>query len=98
MKIAIIYAGIVMLICGLSLFLLFAVINPMTLKIDDALCFAFGSGNCGALYGGILSDFRGNSTVFSILSALLASFGMTILAINNLTTLTKKVDYSFYER
>jgi hypothetical protein len=82
------YAGTALIAIGIFLFLLFAIINPMTLKRDTSSCTPFspyGSAGCGMLYGGILPMFfYQNSLVFEILSLLVATFGIAIVAIDKL--------------
>lgn len=94
MKTITVCVGIALIFAGLSLFVLFAVINPMTLKTDTASCPAFegfGGGSCGKLYGGILPDFFWeNWLIFAILSILVAVFGGFIVAMPKLTIITRR--------
>jgi hypothetical protein len=76
-------SAILLLVIGISLFLLIGVVNSVTLKTDYAHCIdgGFGSGLCNAQYEGLLPEiFVTNSLIFSILSLLLAAFGAVILA------------------
>ena len=74
-------AGIALVVAGLFLYLLIAVINPMTLKKDTAHCvYGYGTGSCGSEYGGLLPEiFVSYGLVFDILSILVAAFGAVIL-------------------
>jgi hypothetical protein len=91
------YAGTALIAIGIFLFLLFAIINPMTLKRDTSSCTpqsGYGTATCGMLYGGILlMFFYQNSLVFEILSLLVAAFGIAIVAIDKI-----KVRQSSIER
>lgn len=86
-------AGVSLIIVGLFLFLLFAVINPMTLKVDTSHCpnFLNYGGACARLYGEILPDFfRENWLVFAILSILVAVFGAVIIAMSKINTMKRR--------
>ena len=91
------YTGTALIAIGVFLFLLFAVINPMTLKRDTSSCTpqsGFGAATCGMLYDGMLPMFfYGNSRVFEILSLLVVAFGIAIIAIDKI-----KVRQSSIER
>lgn len=83
-----VYAGISVIAVGTCLFLIFAVINPSTLKVDMSSCSpfgGFGGGTCGMLYGGILPMFfYENMPTFAILSLLLVAFGASLIVISKL--------------
>jgi len=82
---ALVYTGTSVIVLGIFLCLLFALINPMTLKRDTSSCLPFpnyGGAMCGMLYGGILPMFfSDNILVFEILSLLVVAFGATLIAI-----------------
>lgn len=88
------YTGVSLIAIGISLFLLFAVINPLTLKRDTSSCTP-GYGPCkyGMMYGGILPMFfYDNSLVFEILSLLVAAFGSVIVAIDKLKSRQSSIE------